>query len=207
MGGGMIRVIVEGWLLGLSTGPYCFGACAPFLVPYLCAAGVSTWRGNMRIIGEFLVGRFLAYLLFGIAVGWVGGLLKPHLSQRVAATALVVTSALMMLYAIVNGLPHWRLCAWSARRLPVGRMPFVLGLLVGMNVCPPFLVAIARLLQLGGWVTGGLFFLGFFAGTTLFTLPLVSLSPFTGNIRAQRIGTYTAIIVGGWFLLSAWIGR
>ena len=203
----MVRAVIEGWLLGLSTGPYCFGACAPFLVPYLCAAGASTWSGNVRIIGEFLVGRFLAYLLFGAAVGWVGELVKPHLSQQVAAIALVVTSTVMILCAVVKGLPHWRLCAWSARRLPMSRMPLVLGLLIGINVCPPFLVAMARLLQIGGLATGVVFFLGFFAGTTLSTLPLLSLSPLTRNVRVQRVGTYAAIIVGGWFLLSAWVGR
>ena len=203
----MIRAVIEGWCLGLSTGPYCFGACAPFMVPVLCAEGAPTVCGNFRRIGEFLLGRFLAYLCFGVAVGWIGELLKPHLSQRVAAAALVVASAVMILYALIKGLPQWRWCAWSARRLPMNRMPLILGVLIGINVCPPFLVAMARLLQLGGPAIGALFFAGFFAGTSLYTLPLAALSPLTHSARVQRIGTYAAVIVGGWFLLSAWLAR
>ncbi len=203
----MIRILLEGWLLGLSTGPYCLGACAPFLVPFLLAEGASTWRRNVALVSEFLLGRLVAYLAFGAAVGWIGGTLKPHLNQHLAGLALVVTSAVMILYAVVKGLPQWKLCALSARRLPMRRLPFVLGLLIGINVCPPFLVAMARIIQLGGMMTGAVFFLGFFAGTALWTIPLLSISPFTRSLRAQRIGTLAAVLIGAWFLLTAWLGR
>lgn len=202
----MGRVIIEGWLLGLSTGPYCLGACMPFMIPYLFAEGRPTWSANARIVGEFLLGRFLAYLLFGAAVGWIGGWLAPHLTQRVASLALGATAALMLLYALVNSLPHWTLCAWTLRRLPMVRMPVLLGFLIGINVCPPFLVAVARLLQVGGVTSGMVFFLGFFAGTSLYALPLLGVSPLTRVPRFQRIGTLSALLVGSWFLLSALLG-
>lgn len=203
----MIRVVLEGWLLGLSTGPYCLGACAPFLVPFLLAEGASTWRRNAALVAEFLLGRLVAYLAFGAVIGWLGATLKPHLNQHLANAALVVTSAVMILYAVIKGLPRWKLCAATATRLPMRRLPFVLGLLIGINVCPPFLVAMARMLQLGGVTTGAVFFLGFFAGTTLWTIPLLSVSPFTRSLRAQRIGTLAAVLVGLWFLLTAWLNR
>jgi sulfite exporter TauE/SafE len=202
----MIRVVIEGWLLGLSTGPYCLGACMPFMIPYLFAEGKPTLRANLRIIGEFLLGRFLAYLLFGALVGWIGEFLKPHLSQRVASAALGITAAFMLLYALIKSLPRWKVCGWFVRRLPMGRMPLLLGLLIGINVCPPFLVAAARLLQVGGPSSGAVFFLGFFAGTSLYTLPLLSLSPLTRTVRFQRIGTLSAILVGSWFLITSFLG-
>ena len=200
-------MILEGWLLGLSTGPYCLGACAPFLVPFLLAEGGSTWRRNVALVSEFLLGRLVAYLAFGAVIGWLGEALKPHLNQRLASTALVVTSAVMILYAVVKGLPRWKLCALSAQRLPMRRLPFVLGLLIGINVCPPFLVAMARIIQLGGALSGAVFFLGFFAGTALWTIPLLSVSPFTRSLRAQRIGALAAVLVGAWFLLTASLAR
>ena len=203
----MIRILLEGWLLGLSTGPYCLGACAPFLVPFLLAEGAGTLRRNVALVSEFLLGRLVAYLAFGAAVGWGGETLKPHLSQHLASAALVVTSAVMILYAVVKGLPQWKLCALTARRLPMRRVPFLLGVLIGINVCPPFLVAMARIIQLGGAATGAVFFLWFFAGTTLLTVPLLVVSPFTRSQRAQRIGTLAAILIGAWFLLTAWLGR
>lgn len=202
----MIRMIIEGWLLGLSTGPYCLGACMPFMIPYLFAEGRPTWSANLRVIGEFLLGRFLAYLVFGAAVGWVGELLKPHLTQQFASLALGATAALMLLYAVAKSLPRWKGCAWVVRQLPTIRMPLVLGFLIGINVCPPFLVAVARLLQVGGLSSGVVFFLGFFAGTSLYTLPLLGVSPLTRQVRFQRIGTLSALLVGSWFLISALLG-
>ena len=203
----MVRLVLEGWLLGLATGPYCLGACMPFMVPYLLAEGKIGWRGNAVIVGEFLAGRLAAYLLFGMAAGWVGGLLQPHISHQMATAALVVTSAMMMLYAVVKGLPRVRACAAGLRFLPAVRMPLVLGFLIGINICPPFLVAAARVLQVGGLTSGAVFFLGFFAGTALYTLPLLAVSPFAGNARLQRIGAISAVLVGGWFLLTALLGR
>lgn len=203
----MMRLVAEGWLLGLSTGPYCLGACAPFMVPFLFAEGRPTWGGNFRIISEFLLGRLLAYLLFGALVGWIGELLRPRLAQQFASLALGATAALLLLYALVKSLPHWSVCAWMARRLPRVRMPLVLGFLIGINVCPPFLVAIARLLQVGNLLGGVVFFLGFFAGTSLYTLPLLVASPLTRQVRFQRIGTLSAILIGSWFLLAAFLGR
>lgn len=202
----MIRMIAEGWLLGLSTGPYCLGACMPFMIPYLFAEGQSTWGGNLKIIGEFLLGRFLAYLLFGALVGWIGELLQPYLSQRIASAALGATAALMLLYALVKSLPQWTVCAWMSRRLRGISMPVVLGFLIGINVCPPFLIAVARLLQVGGLASGVIFFLGFFAGTSLYTLPLLGVSPLTQQVRFQHIGTLSAILVGSWYLIMAFFG-
>ncbi len=203
----MVRVIIEGWLLGLSTGPYCLGACMPFMIPYLFAEGKSTWRANLGIIGEFLLGRFLAYLLFGALVGWIGELLKPHVSQQLTSWALGATAFVMLFYALVKSLPQWKVCAWTVQRFGAIRLPLVLGFLIGINVCPPFLVAVARLLQLGGLSSGVIFFLGFFAGTSLYTLPVLIVSPFTRQLRFQHIGRLSAILVGSYFLLAAFLGQ
>lgn len=202
----MGSVIVEGWLLGLSTGPYCLGACMPFMVPYLLSEGQAAWKGNVKIIGEFLVGRLLAYVLFGALVGWFGALVKPYLNQQMARLALGLSAALMLLYALSNHLPRWRVCEPLVSRLPMARMPLLLGLLIGINVCPPFLVAVARLLQMGKLASSVVFFVGFFLGTSLYTVPLLGLSPFTHQARAQRIGRLSALLVGGYFLLAAFLG-
>lgn len=199
----MVSALLEGWLLGLSTAPYCAGACAPFLVPYLISSGGASWRATGRIVGEFLTGRLLAYLAVGAAVGWAGEALRPHLNPQLFASALALSAALMILHAVVRIAPRWRVCAWAERRFPLARVPLALGVLIGLNLCPPFLVAMTRLLQRGGVATGLVFFLGFFAGTALLTLPLISLSPLARNPRLARIGTYAGAFVGLWFLLSA----
>lgn len=199
----MVQVIVEGWLLGLSTGPYCLGACAPFLVPYLFAEGRRGWRANARLLGEFLLGRLIAYGLFGVIVGWIGRALHPRLTQRLASIALAVTSVLMLVYALSRQWPGWRACLGVQGGLRRLRMPFVLGLLIGINVCPPFLTGIMRLWQLGAWNHSVVFFLSFFAGTSLYLLPALGFSPLASRARFQAIGTLSAALISLWFLVVA----
>ncbi len=206
LGDGMAQVIVEGWLLGLSTGPYCLGACAPFLVPYLFAEGRKGWAANARLLGEFLLGRCVAYLAFGLVVGWVGEALAPHLTQRLASIALAVTATLMLVYAVSRQWPMWRACLGAQEGFRRLRMPFILGLLVGINICPPFVAGIMRLWQLGAWSSSVAFFLSFFVGTSLYLLPLLGASPFTSIARFQSIGTLSAILISVWFLFAALSG-
>ena len=59
----MTALLAEGFGLGLSTGLYCLGACAPLFVPYLLAEG-GGWRPQLRALVEFMAGRLAAYLLF-----------------------------------------------------------------------------------------------------------------------------------------------
>lgn len=202
----MGQLIAEGWLLGLATGPYCLGACAPFLVPYLFAEGQATLRGNLRILGEFMAGRFVAYALFGALVGWVGVLLRPHVTAWMTAITVGVTAAVMLVYAINHSLPRWRICGPFLAPTWARRVPFVLGFLIGINVCPPFLVAIARLIQVGQVGSGVIFFLSFFLGTSLYILPILGLSPLTKSERLQFVGVLSAMLASSWFLLRAIIG-
>lgn len=202
----MSQLIAEGWLLGLSTGPYCLGACAPFLIPYMFAEGRSTWRDNLRILIEFMAGRFVAYALFGALVGWVGALLRPHVTARMTGIALGVTATVMVVYALNRSLPQWKICGPFVSRRWARRAPFFLGFLIGINVCPPFLVAIARLVQVGQVGSGVIFFLSFFVGTSLYILPLMGISPLTKIERLQFVGMLSAILTSSWFLFRAIIG-
>jgi sulfite exporter TauE/SafE len=202
----MVQLAIEGWALGLATGPYCLGACAPFLIPYLFAEGRPAWRGNARILGEFMAGRFVAYALFGALAGWVGALLRPHVTAWMTAIALGMTAAVMLVYAVNQSLPRWRICGPFIAPKWGRRAPFLLGFLIGINVCPPFLVAAARLMQLGRVADGVIFFLSFFLGTSLYLLPILGLSPLTKIERLQFVGSLSALLAGGWFLLRAFIG-
>ena len=79
---------MEGFFLGLSTGLYCLGACAPVFVPYLLAEG-SGGRFQARAVAEFMAGRLAAYLLFAVAVGALGARfqgLSPRLVGAVVPT-------------------------------------------------------------------------------------------------------------------------
>ncbi|MFH1847713.1 MAG: sulfite exporter TauE/SafE family protein, partial [Candidatus Omnitrophota bacterium] len=144
----MFRVITEGFGLGLSTGAYCLGSCLPFFAPYLVSEGRPGIRDNIYSELMFLSGRLCAYVLFSVVASALGILFEPKVPPSLASAALLFTSLAMILYALVKNFPAFRICGWAERRLPARRFPFVLGFLVGINICPPFLVGLARLLEM-----------------------------------------------------------
>ncbi len=189
--------------MGLATGPFCLGICAPVLIPYFLAEGKTGWWDNVKIVGEFLLGRFAAYLCVGALIGWAGGLVQLHLNFRVLPGAVGLCSILMLVYALSKVPFPGNFCRVFQGRWRVLRMPLLLGFLMGINICPPFLVALSRVLELGRVAEGTVFFTGFFAGTSLFVLPVLGMSPFTRSARVQRVGVLVTVLVALWFLLHA----
>ena len=85
----------------------------------------------------------------------------------------------------------------SPRLIPAG-----LGLFSGLNICPPFVVALAQGAVNHSLAGSLLFFACFFAGTSVFFIPV----PFIGSFRRQKVlvyvGSFSAILVGLYYLYS-----
>ncbi|MCM8770986.1 MAG: sulfite exporter TauE/SafE family protein [Candidatus Omnitrophica bacterium] len=192
---------LEGFVLGLSTAGYCLGACMPFLVPYLLAeARPSAWA-NLKYILEFLFGRLLAYIIFASVMSVLGKNFQGLVFAKVLAIAMIISAFLMLAFAGVKNFPQLHFCAKISKNRFFIRIPFFLGFLVGINICPPFMVGMIRLLELARVVKGLVYFLGFFLGTALYTLPLLSVTWLAKIKRLQNIGVLAAFITGGWFLI------
>jgi len=158
-----------------------------------------TWSGLLRVIGELALGRLLAYLAFGAGVGYLGTELQGPWLDKAVAIAMVLLALTMFLYVAMRGWPHLPLCRVVNTRFV--RFPILLGLLTGINVCPPFLLAISSALGLGSMVLGLALFGGFFLGTSLYLLALVPLG-FLGRWPNLRlVALMTAVLVGGVFLV------
>jgi sulfite exporter TauE/SafE len=170
--------IATGLALGLSSGGYCFWSCASVMAPYLVSTETSTlnkrWAsvaGICRALGWYNLGRLVAYLAVGIVVSLVAGSQRiPHAIQAVAHFA----TALLLGFAVVR--PSGRSRCWHGRGHRAGGA-LVIGILQGLAPCPPFLMAIGLALTTPDLMGGILLFLSLFAGTALFTLPLVFLEP------------------------------
>jgi hypothetical protein len=82
-----------------------------------------------------------------------------------------------------------------ARRWPY-LVPAIGGFATGLNVCPPFLLAITGATESGKVLASISFFIMFFAGTAVYFLPL----PFIGFFRKQQVlkavGKFAAILAG-----------
>ncbi len=75
-----------------------------------------------------------------------------------------------------------------------------LGLATGLNLCPPFLLAVATAAEQATLLQSVLFFLTFFLGTSVFLIP----APFLGLLRGfpalQVVGKMAAGLIGAYYL-------
>jgi len=194
-------LILEGLALGLSTGGYCLGACIPFLIPYMLSEAKSGVFQNLKFILEFLFGRLLAYIIFAFVISVLGQNFQGLAFSKILSVAMIISALLMLVYAFAKNFPKLHFCVKIGSNRHFAKMPFFLGFLIGINICPPFLIGMIKLLELASVAKGLVYFLGFFIGTAFFTLPLLSVTWLTKIKRLQNIGNITAFIVGAWFLL------
>jgi sulfite exporter TauE/SafE len=193
----MIKTIIEGFLLGLSTGTICLVTCSPIYLPYLISEDRSL-RKNFGKVLEISVGRFIAYLIFGAAAGWLGSHIP--LQQRTLFTG--ISFILLSIFLILNAIrthraeKHCQVSGW----MKFTHSAFILGIISGLNFCPSFLMALTKAIDLGGTLGGTLLFMGFFVGTTLFILPLGFTGLLTSLGPVKKIARYASIVIAVWFI-------
>jgi sulfite exporter TauE/SafE len=82
----------------------------------------------------------------------------------------------------------------------------LLGVLTGLNICPPFAAGLVCALDLGGAWAGAAFFCAFFAGTSLFLLPILGAAPLAAFRRAQTAGAVACAAAGVWMAAAGAMG-
>ena len=197
---------MKGFLLGLTSGTICLTCCAPILVPYLLGEGKSV-RQNMFLLVRFLVGRLSGYLLFGVLAWTVNLFIGKGLALHdlLFGTAYLILAAILIIYGFFNKRSRCeaKILAGLFQRLSShssSLLPLFFGLLTGINLCPPFLLAFTEASGTSS-IGGSLwFFWNFFLGTSLFFLPI----PFLGVLRrfepVQIVGKLAAGILGVYYL-------
>ncbi len=210
--------IGEPLLLGFSSGLACLAACGPILLPWLAAAGAG-WGGTTARLAGFLAGRLAGYLGFAV-VAWALGLalpLAPRSGIVLAAVVDVALGAMLAFYAVRPVRPVGP-CGPMARRTPRGIGPVVLGLLTGLNLCPPFVAAAVRAAQTHSLPAALGFFALFFAGTLVWFLPFLGVGAVRRFTAVPTVARFTAGLVAVYYggrgivtltgvLLHVWHGR
>lgn len=200
----------EGLLLGLSNGIACLTTCSQVLLPLLLGEGKDT-RHNAGMVLQFLGGRLLGYLLFAF-LAWAGSRWVHPLTENPLLYGLLYVLLGIMMFAY-GFLYQTESCGLQrpARGMPsrirqrMQLFPFGLGLVLGVNLCPPFLAAFAIATRYTHFYQTVIFFLAFFLGTSAFFLPL----PLIGWVRKREtgrlIGKLASGIVGIFYLYSGMI--
>lgn len=179
------------------------GFCAPVLMGLLLSRQEQAWKDNAISLALFLSGRLLAYLCFGIISFFIGEIFKGHqFFTLLFPIGEILLGLLMTAYCINMNFPHWSMCKgvlqWSNSRWTL----FLAGIFTGMNLCPPFILAVGTAMESGSLLNSMIFFFIFFIATSLYLLPFIfsGIASKSGNIRsAARI---VCGLTGLWLLFS-----
>lgn len=195
----MRDVLIQPFLLGLSVGIFCFTYCVPFIAPYLVAEQRKIKR-NFKVILKFILGRFWGYVLFGAIFGYLGERISNSTVNLILIISLMVLSLFLIIYALGFLKPKGFFCSAKYIKFKT-KAPLLMGFLMGINICPPFLMSLAYVFTLHSVVKGIIYFVMFFLGTSLYFLPLVFLG-LLGKMKEFRlIARISALIVGIIFLI------
>ncbi len=201
-------VLTEGFLLGIASGGVCLAYCAPVLVPYLLGEG-NTVRGGAMAVAGFLGGRFIGYLAFAVLAWLTHCAVIDHLPHQKIVIGIVTIglAALLVAYGFAG---RWQACLGSTAGTVLAKLPWrntallpaLLGLITGLNLCPPFLMAFGSAAQLPGLWQSLLFFAAFFVGTSVYVAPLPLLGVVGRREMVKTIGRLAAGVVGLFYLYS-----
>jgi len=198
----MAVLAAKALLLGLSTGLFCAGFCLPLVGPLLLADERAGMRRSAARIGQFLAGRLVAYLLFGLVFGALGGYLGRVWASKPVLLPFIygALGLLMIAYGLVQSFPHLGLCRAVSPRIRSGWYLAVVGFLAGINICPPFLLAVTTVMDMGGALRGALFFSVFFLATSVYLLPLF-FSGLVSRFASVRFAARVAAVASGLYFI------
>ena len=198
-------MMLQGFLLGLSTGATCLAYCAPVLVPYLLGEAKSI-RQTAWTLSRFMLGRLLGYLVFAV-IAWLAGSWLGLLTERretLMGPIYILLAALLLWYGMLQPVAP---CAGSALHGRAARLaqkrpallPLLMGFFTGLKLCPPFLLAFAAAGEISTLEHSLLFFLSFFAGTALFFLPTPLLGACKNIAPLKNIGRLAAAVMSVYY--------
>lgn len=198
-------MIFKALALGFSTGIFCAGYCFPILGSFMLSKDETTIKDSAVDLGLFVLGRFIAYLFWGLCIGLIGQYTKGilYFQKMVIPGLFIILGGIMVLYGVIHSFPRLKLCNVGKKYFKKPWHLFVAGALAGISPCPPFLLATSYAVTLGEIWKSAVFFLFFFMATTVFLLPFL-FSGVISRFKDVRIAArITAIIVGAWFIRLA----
>ena len=190
--------LFSGLLAGLATGVSCLSFCLPLFIPILLVDKQNV-KSSFRIVIEFSAGRLFGYLLFGLFVGALGLAVDNQIINQLVNFSVFLSGIFLVVFSF--GFLKWghRACKLFFGQI---KIPIVLGFLTGINPCPPFLASLPYVFTLKNLASSLAYFSLFFAGTSLYLIPLGFLGLFSRQNLFQKIARISGIIVGFYFIYS-----
>jgi len=185
-------LIIQPLLVGLSSGIFCGMYCFPFIAPFILSEKRKL-SYDFFILFKFIFGRLIGYIAFGALFGYLGGRFSQSKVDLISDIVLITLSLILIFYAL--GFLKKRVSFCLAPKIK-RKIPVLMGFLMGINVCPPFLLSLTYIFKMGSVFYGIIYFLVFFFATTLYFIPLGFLGYFNKFKEFQKVGRISALIVG-----------
>ncbi|MCR4423594.1 MAG: sulfite exporter TauE/SafE family protein [candidate division WOR-3 bacterium] len=200
----MEQLAFRALMLGLSSGASCLGFCLPVALPTLAGSHRTGFKATALNLATFLLGRLSAYLLSGLIFGLLGSTIARFtiFHRLILPFLYIVLAILLILYGItdLNPFARYAFCQLIISRTESRLFPFLLGIMIGFSPCPPFLLAITTVTDIGGIKNGILFFFLFFLTTSLFFSPLLLIGIFNRYATVRLASRILAVITGFYFI-------
>ena len=195
--------MTESFILGLSSGSACLVTCGMVMFPYLMAgsAGVKRVVADVSI---FLLVRLAVYLILATLIWYLGQriITSPILKTWISGSLYILFAIMLIWYSI--GRNRYKECpAGIISEVENKRMiPVVLGVVNSLGFCPALLLMLTRSSGEDSILKCWMVFLAFFAGSSLWFLPL----PLTGKLRKKDIirtvGVFATALAGIIFIIK-----
>lgn len=176
-------LFIQPLLAGLSVGSFCLAYCFPFMGSFL-AAEERPFRKNFLSVLQFIGGRLVGYLCFGLLFGYLGERLDYRWLRVITSLSLVVLSVIMVFY-LLGLIRDKKVFCWSPNFFKE-KSPALLGFFMGINICPPFLLSVVYIFSQGSAIYGMVYFALFFLSSSIYFLPLVFLG-FLSKVREFQL--------------------
>lgn len=178
-------------------GVFCLGLCLPIFLPILLSEK-RTLKKSFLVVFEFSFGRLLGYLLFGLFFGWLGQTIKSDFIHQIVGLGNLWTGILMIIYSL--GMIDKKFCSL----LPFKKIKWaiLLGLLTGVNICPPFIASLTYVFNLRDALVSLFYFFMFFIGTSAYIVPSALLGVFTKSKWLQKLARVSGVLVGLFFVIK-----
>jgi sulfite exporter TauE/SafE len=196
--------------LGLTSGGSCLASCGPLAAALLASEGISLKRSS-ALLSVFLSGRLIGYLGWAV-LSWLLGWLISQSMKGLAlfSAADLILGACLIYYGIRQPAPSHGNCPGSTLNSlnfsgSIQQSFFrggVWGFLSGLQICPPFLTAVAEAARTGSLGGSLLFFSLFYLGTGIWFIPFPLIGTLGHFRQVAQVARFLTLPLGAYFIYS-----
>ena len=186
--------MAESFILGLSSGSACVVTCGLVMFPYLMsgAAGIRKITADLSL---FLLTRLMVYLLLATLTFYFGqALFSSKVVRNILPGILYILFAVILVWYSI-GRNREKNC--PARFVTTVNnqkvVPVLLGVINSIGFCPALFLILTKGALQDTILRSYLDFIAFFAGSSLWFLPI----PFAGKIRKKEVLETIGILATG----------